>query len=215
MSEAAGDLVLDEWSDDDLFAVVREEPLPSAEDVDRGRALEVLFERYHTRVYSQCRRLLGDEDLAYDLTQEVFLSFLEKPPEYDARRHFSSWLYVSVRNRCLNRRRHRQHEVTTGEMEEFWATQLIDSDDPAQEFEQNEMAQVVAKACREELSPREQGVVHLRYFWGLRVKEINRVLNLTNTSGARTHLATAHRKLREALRARFGEQALLNFLGEE
>jgi RNA polymerase sigma-70 factor (ECF subfamily) len=215
MSEAASDLTLDEWSDDELFAVVREERLPSAEGVDRGRALEVLFERYHTRVYSQCCRLLGDEDLAYDLTQEVFLSFLERPPGYDARRHFSSWLYVLVRNRCFNLRRHQRHEVATEEMEEVWATELIDPADPALEVEQGEMARLVAGICKEELSPREQEVVHLRYYWGLRVKEINQVIGLTNTSGARTHLATAHRKLRQALRAQFGEKALFNFLGDE
>ena len=46
------------------------------------------------------------------------------------------------------------------------------------------------------------------------MKEINRILGLENTSGARTHLATAHRKLRDVLRSKFGEDVLRAILDE-
>ena len=208
MHVAADDLGMDAWPDDELFAAVRRGPEAPAGGPDRGRALEVLFARYHARVHAQCRRLLGDEGLADDLTQEIFLSFLEGPLRYDECRYFASWLHVVVRNRCLNVLRKRRREVPDAAPEETWESLMVAASDPSRDCERRETGESIRRACRQELTLREQEVIHLRYFWGLRVKEIDRVLGLENTSGARTHLATAHRKLRQALRARFAESAL-------
>jgi RNA polymerase sigma-70 factor (ECF subfamily) len=208
MGEVVRHLAPDSWSDDDLFAIVQGEAAEASGMPDKRGALEILFDRYHARVHDQCLRLLGDAPLADDVTQEMFLSLLEKPVRYEGRRHFGSWLYIVVRNHCLNVRRRRQREIASEDVHEVWSSALVDPGDPARTLHEDEMSRMIARTCQDELSVREQEVVHLRYFWGLRVKEINRVLGLENTSGARTHLATAHRKLRDVLRRRFGDDAL-------
>jgi RNA polymerase sigma-70 factor (ECF subfamily) len=215
MGEVARHLANESWSDDDLVAVVQGHEPARADLPDRRGALEALFDRYHARVHDQCRRLLGDDQLADDHTQEIFLSLLERPVRYEGKRHFGSWLYVVVRNHCLNVRRRRNREVPHEDPASIWSEALIDPVDPGRQYQQNETARMIGQTCQKELTSREQEVVHLRYFWGLRVKEINHVLGLRNTSGARTHLTTAHRKLRQALRAVLGDDTLNAILDEE
>ncbi len=196
-----------EKSDDELFAIVQGRPPAVENGLARRHALELLFARHHARVFLQCVRLLGDEALAEDATQEIFLSFLEKSQRYDDRRYFSSWLYIVVRNHCLNVRRGRKHEVQDYAME-TWASRLVDPGDPHGEIQTKEMVELLEGICASELTVREREVIHLRYYWGLSVKEINAALGLQNKSGARSHLATAHRKLRSALHDHIGEDVL-------
>ena len=50
------------------------------------RALETLYDRYGDYVYSVCLRMVGDVQLAEDLTQEVFLRLWRRPDLYDVSR---------------------------------------------------------------------------------------------------------------------------------
>jgi len=197
--------------DDELLAIVQTRP-----DVGPGarEAMELLFERHHARVHAQCARLLGDELLADDATQEIFLSMLEKPLRYDGRQYFGSWLYIVARNHCLNQIRRRRREIALDEPEISLAEHLVDPSSPAHELADQQLGEILRGACDEHLNEREREVVHLRYFWGLRVKEINDVLGLTNVSGARSQLATAHRKLRAALAPYVSEDGLAAFFDE-
>ncbi len=198
-------------SDDELIGAVRD---PASPRELRHEALEALFERHHARVREQCRRLLGDTELADDATQDIFLALMERTRRYDARRHFTSWLYIVVRNHCFNLRRSRRRE-TQGDATDLWMRELVDDADPQREAQQNETAALLDRICEERLNPREREVVHLRYVWGLRVKQINELLELDSASGARSHLATATRKLREALTQALGADAMDAILEEE
>jgi RNA polymerase sigma factor (sigma-70 family) len=162
-------------------------------------------------VHAQCSRLLDDSELADDATQDIFLGLIDTP--YEGRQHFGSWLYIVVRNYCLNMLRRRKKEIPS-DPDEPWSQLLTDPRDPEQNCEREELARLVDQVCAEHLTPREQQVIHLRYSWGLRVKQINEVLGLKNVSGARTHLATATRKLQDAFRAKFGEDGLRSLLEE-
>ena len=56
-------------------------------------ALEGLYDRYSILVYSVALRILRDQVLAEDVTQEVFLRLWRRPQSYDpARGRFVSWL---------------------------------------------------------------------------------------------------------------------------
>jgi len=198
-------------SDDSLIAVLRDLSVSRAE---RNTALERLFDRHHARVYEQCRRLLDDPELAADAAQDIFLGLLAKTQNYESRRHFASWLYIVVRNHCFNVLRRRRKEAR-GDEEDLWMMQLVDDSDPQREAQRAQTAALLEHICATKLNAREQEVVHLRYVWGLRVKQINELLGLENVSGARSHLATATRKLREALSASLGADAVNALLEEE
>ena len=58
--------------------------------------------RYQDRVYNLCYRLLGNEEDALDLSQEVFLTCFRKLDRYEERSNFYTWLYRMVVNLSKN-----------------------------------------------------------------------------------------------------------------
>jgi len=64
--------------------------------------LAILYRRFGPTIFARCRRLLRDEALAEDATQEVFvrvLRHIEKAPDDEAA---LSWIYRISTNYCLN-----------------------------------------------------------------------------------------------------------------
>ena len=65
------------------------------------RALEQLYDRYSTLVFSVSLRVLHDPQLAEDVVQEVFLRLWRQPASFDpGRGRFISWLMSVTRNRA-------------------------------------------------------------------------------------------------------------------
>jgi RNA polymerase sigma factor (sigma-70 family) len=84
---------LDEAGDEDLI-----------EECRRGsqEAFFALFRRHKDAVFRFARRMLGDEDAAADVVQDVFEYFFRKIPEYRPEAKTTTFLLKAARNRCLN-----------------------------------------------------------------------------------------------------------------
>jgi RNA polymerase sigma-70 factor (ECF subfamily) len=80
------------------------------------QALEMLYERYASQVFSLALAMLRDRDQAADLTQEVFLLVWRHADIYRPTGSARAWLLRLVRNRAideLRRARRRQPSRTT------------------------------------------------------------------------------------------------------
>ena len=64
-----------------------------------------LFERYAPAILRFADRLLSDQGLAEEVTQEVFLKLISRAHQYDGRAGVSSWLFAIAANACRDRRR--------------------------------------------------------------------------------------------------------------
>ena len=139
------------------------------------QALETLYDRYGDYVYSVCLRMVGDVQLAEDLTQEVFLRLWRRPDLYDVSRgRFVTWLLSVARNRSIDERRSRgrrfRHETPPSlAAEEMLASApAADGDDAAILSDER----VVIERALETL-PREQRLaIQLAYFGGYTQQEI-------------------------------------------
>ncbi len=70
-----------------------------------------LCARYRDVAFPMARRILGDDVLAEDVVQEVFLSVWRKPSAYDpARGSFSSWLMSLVHHKAVDAVRREQSQ---------------------------------------------------------------------------------------------------------
>jgi RNA polymerase sigma factor (sigma-70 family) len=80
-------------SDERLIALTR-----------RGQhaAFEVLFSRYHSRLLSFCRHMLGSREDAEDVLQEVFTAAFNAVLGDEREINVRPWLYRIARNRSLN-----------------------------------------------------------------------------------------------------------------
>ena len=69
------------------------------------RAFEELLKRHQDRVYSMALRYTGNQDDAFDISQEVFLKVWRALPGFKQEAKFSTWLYRIVMNVCTDHHR--------------------------------------------------------------------------------------------------------------
>lgn len=148
------------------------------EDRDQ-RALEALYDRYGDYVYSVCLRMVGDVQLAEDLTQEVFLRLWRRPDLYDADRgRFITWLLSVARNRGIDERRSRgrrfRHETPPSlAAEELLASASTEEAEDAAVLSDE---RVIVQKALAALPPDQRIAIQLAYFGGYTQQEIARGL---------------------------------------
>jgi RNA polymerase sigma-70 factor (ECF subfamily) len=69
-------------------------------------AFEVLYERYNDRICRYMSRMIGNDGIGCELTQEVFLKAWEAIMSLRAPSSFASWLYRIATNRAYNYQQH-------------------------------------------------------------------------------------------------------------
>lgn len=85
-------------------------------------ALAALYDRYARPCYSLARRILGDDTLAEDVVQEVFLAVWRDPSRFDATRGaFATWLLSTTHHKAVDAVRreenHRKRRASTDVLE--------------------------------------------------------------------------------------------------
>ena len=68
-------------------------------------AMGALYETHARRVYTVVRRLVGDDHLAEDLSQEAWVRAFEKLDLFRGESAFGTWIYRLATNVALNRLR--------------------------------------------------------------------------------------------------------------
>lgn len=68
---------------------------------DRGAFTE-LMDRHEDMVFAVAMRMMRDRELAFDATQETFLTLFRKADRYSGESAVSTWLYRVATNTCLD-----------------------------------------------------------------------------------------------------------------
>jgi RNA polymerase sigma-70 factor (ECF subfamily) len=137
---------------------------------DWRRAVTVLMQAYGSDLYRHCRQMLGDEALAEDVHQIVFVHAYRDIPRFHGRSSLRTWLYGIARHRCLDalkmsRRRRRRFPAQR---------ELPDVIDPAPGADAGVRASELERALME-LPPKVRVAVLLRYQDGLSYEEMAEV----------------------------------------
>lgn len=77
-----------------------------AERRDRA-AFRVLFDRYYSRVFVFVRRRVEDQELAREITSDVFLEVWASAPNFRGESKITSWIFGIARFKCLEAVRQR------------------------------------------------------------------------------------------------------------
>jgi RNA polymerase sigma-70 factor (ECF subfamily) len=172
----------------------------AAPDHAEGRAAaETLLERHQRRVYVWCYRRFNDHERAMEMTQDVLLTAYRSLPRFREESQFTTWLFAICRNRCVSALRSPSLLVDDdAEIEMIADTERP----PDQRLGETQDEQALLALMREFLTPRERDALWLRCIERLPVDEVTRLLGLETSSGARSVLQSARRKLRRALDAR-------------
>lgn len=164
-------------------------------------ALEVFFEHYFDRVYAYLRRLVGEDHLAEDLAQDVFLHVHRSFPRYDPARPLSPWVFTIAMNKVRDHWRSRQNQedrrVGSVDDEGLGASLASDSPAPTLQLEGVEAGAAV-EAAISELPPLLRETFVLRFYEEFSFEEIG-VLVDRNETAVRKRYSRALAELRTRL----------------
>jgi RNA polymerase sigma-70 factor, ECF subfamily len=139
-------------------------------------ALLILHERYVNQVYSVARRVLGDGQMAEEVTQDVFMKLWQKSQRYDARLgRFSTWLLSVTRFAAIDRLRHEGRRPAF-----HFADAETDAEEPGWqprdhgEWEQGRHLRLLL----EQLPAEQREAIELAYFGGLTHSEMAEQLHV-------------------------------------
>jgi RNA polymerase sigma-70 factor (ECF subfamily) len=154
------------------------------------KAMEMLVSRWQKRLWQYAFNLTGDNEAAWDITQESWLGIIKGLRKLHDPANFRAWAYKITTNKSIDWIR-KNHGVTKIGLEEI------------QDRQSTEKKDVGVKELLEKLDIKKRAVLNLYYFEQLSVPEIGIVLKIP-TGTVKSRLHKARNELREIYQKRFG-----------
>ena len=145
-----------------------------------SRVFDYLFNEYYTQLQYFAERLVSNREEAQDIVITVFRKFWSLKDNFQSNNNIKAFLYITIRNQCLDYLRYRQrfNEVKKEYESHLSADEVKQSDHLIIESDLiNRIYKEVQKLpnrCRE--------IFILTYFKGLKTKEIASVLNISESA---------------------------------
>ncbi len=155
--------LLSEYSDSDLFALLRSD---QAEE-----AFAEIYARHSSAVYAYSLRVLSDRDMAYDVFQDTFMRFFESAARHQTLENVKGYLLTICRNQCLNEKKRRSNMPIEFDEVKFEPPK-------SRQAERDEMMQLISMAL-ELVSQDMREAFVLREYQGLTYREISAILEIT------------------------------------
>jgi RNA polymerase sigma-70 factor (ECF subfamily) len=154
---------------------ITERVIEACQQGDR-EAFRLLFETYQDKVYSiSLYYFKGDEAIAKDVTQQVFLKLMTKIEQFHRDAEFTTWLYRLVVNACMDEQRKRRRFLPFGDGFEM-GRQGFERGAQEERYARVELADTVKTAIGE-LKPKLRLPILLKYVEGLSYEEMAEVLS--------------------------------------
>jgi len=172
-------------------------------------AFNTLVLHYQDALFNTALRILGDDDLAADATQDAFLSAFKNLNSYRGG-SFKAWLHRTVTNVCYDELRRKKRRPTTPLEPDTSDGDEMDSPrwladksmSPEQKFEADELEHAI-QHCLDALPNDFRAVVVLADIQGLDYSEVASATRVP-LGTIKSRLARARLRLRECLQG-FGE----------
>jgi RNA polymerase sigma factor (sigma-70 family) len=163
-------------------------------------AVDDLYERFRRPAFSLARRILGDDAMAEDVLQDVFLSVWRDPWAYErARGSFASWLLAVVHHKAVDavRREESQRRRTALAGDELMLAEPTATRDVDEEAWSRVVAEQVRSALRA-LTPPQREALTLAYYGGYTQREVA-ALTGAPLGTVKTRMLGGMRRLKEEL----------------
>lgn len=166
------------------------------------RAFDEIVRRYQHRVFTLALRWMGNEQVATEVSQDVFLALYRSLHNFRGDAKLSTWIYRVVVNHCKNRRLYRRrrkmdfHEPLEGDRnsDDDGPKRQIAGDGPAPDaaVHQTDAERMVREALNQ-LPEEQRAIIVMRDVEDMAYEEIGELLGLPRgTVKSRLHRARAH-----------------------
>ena len=142
-------------------------------DGDR-RAFETLYIRYHSRLCRFLIRLVGNDSVAEELVNEVFLEVWRHAHRFEAKSRLATWLLAIARYKALSALRRRSE----AQMDEDAVAAIADPADDPETTTDRESRSAILKKCLTQLSAAQREVIDLVYFQDKSVEEVAKFIGV-------------------------------------
>src|SRR4051812_7399078 len=163
-------------------------------------AVDDLYVRFRRPAFALARRILGDDGLAEDVLQDVFLSVWRDPAAFDrARGSVASWLLAVVHHKAVDavRREESQRRRQALAQQDL----LLEAPVSTRDVDEEAWTRVVAEQVRTAmagLSPSQREALTLAYYGGYTQREVA-ALTGAPLGTVKTRMLSGMRRLKEEL----------------
>lgn len=157
--------------------------------------LAELFSRYSHLIYGVCLKYMQDQELAKDVSMEIFDLLQEKIPGTEIN-NFGAWLYVLVKNKCLmSLRKQSKQDEKEKESVLFMESEQIEHHVVEIDYEVSER---ILRNCLDKLSSEQKKCIRLFYY---EEKCYKQVANLTGFTlkKVKSYLQNGKRNLKNCI----------------
>lgn len=147
---------------------------------DEKEALEQLFLRHYNDLFRYAVKFCGDETVAEDHIQELFLKIWKRRDNLGHVTGVKTYLWTALRRRLIIHQRKTQRESRAfaesgkGEIHMQFAVEEV----IIQQERDREKREALTQAL-DELSPRQREIIYLRYYNGMSYKEVEAITSLS------------------------------------
>lgn len=174
---------LSEYSDAALYYTI------AGNSNEAERAFEELYDRLAPDVYRYCRRVLGNNSTAEDITQETFVRLFKSASRERAMTNLRAYIFRIARNLCLNVKVSKHSGLVVLEEFHLPATTI--------RYEQQELVECI-RAAVECLPMEYREIFVLREYNGFSYAEMSEIVGVSIAT-IKVRLYRAKQKIRQLL----------------
>ncbi len=160
------------------------------------RALRTLIARHQMRVFRFIARIVRNDAVAEELTNEVFLEAWRNAKTFEGRSSPITWLLSIAHNRAVSSLRKRREQSWNEEQ----ANEIADTDDSPEVIAQKTDKSAVMRRCLDGLSAEHRTIIDLVYYHEQSISEASAVLGIPEAT-VKTRMFYARKRLSELLKA--------------
>lgn len=153
-------------------------------------AMQVLFARHRGCVYRFLLRIVGDEALAEDLVNDVFLGVWRNADQFEGNSQVSTWILAIARFKALSSLRRRKDDA----LDDAKTAAIPDTaDDPEITTQKHDRAAIM-RDCMNHLSREHREIIDLAYYHEKTVNEVAEIIGAPKST-VKTRMFYARRRM--------------------
>lgn len=159
-------------------------------------ALRLLIGRHQLRVYRFLLRIVRNEAVAEELTNEVFMEVWRNAARFEGNSAPQTWILSIAHHRAVSSLRKRREAA----WDEERAQELADGGDDPEVSAQKRDKSAIMQRCMERLSAEHREILDLVYYHELSIAEAATVVGIPENT-VKTRMFHARKRLSEILKA--------------
>jgi RNA polymerase sigma factor (sigma-70 family) len=161
-----------------------------------NKAFSYLYDNYSSALLGIIKQMIGDNDIANDILQEVFVNIWRRIETYDpAKGRLFTWMLNIARNASIDTLRSKNYQNSQKNQE---LPDDVNSSSLSLQFTQINVDNIGLRKILERLKPEYRALIELAYFKGYTHEEIAQIENVP-LGTVKTRIRNALLQLREYL----------------